>query len=64
MTHYAIFSDIHGQLDLLRTVLADARQRDATTFIDLGDVGTDPYQKRNHRQPKMVHRRCRKRRPA
>jgi predicted phosphodiesterase len=42
MTRYAILADVHGRLDPLRAVLADARQRGATAFIDLGDVTSDP----------------------
>ncbi len=42
MTCYAITSDVHGHLGHLQAVVADARQRGATAFLDLGDVGTDP----------------------
>lgn len=35
---FAIFSDIHANLEALTAVLADARDRDCTHFICLGDV--------------------------
>jgi predicted phosphodiesterase len=35
---FAIFSDIHGNLEALEAVLADARQRKCTHFVCLGDV--------------------------
>lgn len=41
MTCYAILSDVHGQLSLLRRVLADARQRGAETIVSLGDISSD-----------------------
>jgi diadenosine tetraphosphatase ApaH/serine/threonine PP2A family protein phosphatase len=38
---YAITADVHGRLGRLHAVLRDARDRGATAFVDLGDVGTD-----------------------
>jgi predicted phosphodiesterase len=35
---FAIFSDVHGNLEALDAVLADARQRRCTHFVCLGDV--------------------------
>src|ERR1700688_1765609 len=35
---YAIFSDIHGNLEALEAVLADARENKCTDFVCLGDV--------------------------
>src|SRR6266516_1365272 len=35
---FAIFSDIHANLEALEAVLADARQRRCTHFVCLGDV--------------------------
>ncbi|MDQ2867839.1 MAG: metallophosphatase family protein [Verrucomicrobiota bacterium] len=35
---FAIFSDIHANLEALETVLADARARNCTHFVCLGDV--------------------------
>ncbi len=35
---FAIFSDIHSNLEALEAVLADARARDCTHFVCLGDV--------------------------
>src|SRR4051794_37703013 len=35
---FAIFSDVHGNLEALEAVLADARQRHCTHFICLGDI--------------------------
>jgi len=35
---FAIFSDIHANLEALEAVLADARQRKCTHFVCLGDV--------------------------
>lgn len=35
---YAIFSDIHGNLEALRTVLADAEAAAAEAFVCLGDI--------------------------
>ncbi len=37
---WAIFSDIHGRSDRLGRVLRDARQRGATRYLCLGDVGS------------------------
>ena len=34
----AIFSDLHGNLEATEAVLADARERDCTDFVCLGDV--------------------------
>ncbi|MGW6226504.1 metallophosphoesterase family protein [Cellulosimicrobium cellulans] len=39
----AILSDVHGNLSALEAVLADARSRGVTTFVNLGDmVGKGP----------------------
>jgi predicted phosphodiesterase len=35
---FAIFSDLHGNLEATEAVLADARERDCTHFVCLGDV--------------------------
>ena len=35
---FAIFSDIHGNLEALEAVLSDARERHCTHFICLGDI--------------------------
>lgn len=35
---FAIFSDLHANLEATEAVLADARQRDCTHFVCLGDV--------------------------
>lgn len=35
---FAVFSDIHGNLEALEAVLADARAHDCTHFVCLGDV--------------------------
>src|SRR5947199_1392322 len=35
---FAIFSDVHGNLEALEAVLADARARKCTRFVCLGDV--------------------------
>ena len=35
---FAIFSDIHANLEALETVLADARENKCTDFVCLGDV--------------------------
>jgi predicted phosphodiesterase len=35
---FAIFSDVHGNLEALEAVLADARSRKCTRFVCLGDV--------------------------
>ena len=35
---FAIFSDVHSNLEALEAVLADARARDCTQFVCLGDV--------------------------
>src|SRR5437764_10048563 len=35
---FAIFSDVHGNLEALEAVLADARARKCTDFVCLGDV--------------------------
>ena len=35
---FAIFSDIHSNLEALEAVMADARQRRCTHFVCLGDV--------------------------
>ncbi len=35
---FAIFSDIHGNLEALEAVLADARERHCTHFVCLGDL--------------------------
>jgi diadenosine tetraphosphatase ApaH/serine/threonine PP2A family protein phosphatase len=35
---FAIFSDIHSNLDALEAVMADARQRRCTHFVCLGDI--------------------------
>lgn len=35
---YAIFSDLHANLEATEAVLADARARDCTDFVCLGDV--------------------------
>src|SRR5947208_17113996 len=35
---FAIFSDIHANLEALEAVLADARERRCTHFVCLGDV--------------------------
>ena len=35
---FAIFSDVHANLEALEAVLADARQRKCTHFVCLGDV--------------------------
>jgi len=35
---FAIFSDIHSNLEALEAVMADARQRKCTHFACLGDV--------------------------
>ena len=35
---FAIFSDIHGNLEALEAVLSDARERHCTHFVCLGDV--------------------------
>ena len=35
---FAIFSDVHGNLEALEAVLADARERKCTRFVCLGDV--------------------------
>lgn len=35
---YAIFSDIHANLEALEAVLADAEQRECTHFVCLGDI--------------------------
>ena len=35
---FAIFSDLHGNLEATEAVLADARERDCTDFVCLGDV--------------------------
>src|SRR3954464_11173262 len=35
---FAIFSDIHSNLEALEAVMADARQRRCTAFVCLGDV--------------------------
>jgi predicted phosphodiesterase len=42
MTRYAITSDVHRRLGRLQAILADARRRQVTAFVDLGDVGSDP----------------------
>src|SRR5205814_476378 len=42
---FAIFSDIHSNLEALEAVLADARQRRCTHFISLGDVVGYTYQR-------------------
>lgn len=40
----AIVSDVHGNMDALRAVMADARSQGAEGFINLGDmVGSGPY---------------------
>ncbi len=36
--HFAIFSDIHANLEALEAVLADAHKRKCTHFVCLGDV--------------------------
>src|SRR5947207_14114699 len=36
---FAIFSDIHANLEALEAVLADARENKCTDFVCLGDVG-------------------------
>src|SRR5438067_12419925 len=36
---FAIFSDIHANLEALEAVLSDARERHCTHFICLGDIG-------------------------
>ena len=35
---FAIFSDVHANLEALEAVLADARNRKCTRFVCLGDV--------------------------
>src|SRR5216117_1482821 len=35
---FAIFSDVHANLEALEAVLADARERNCTHFVCLGDV--------------------------
>src|SRR5205814_8987866 len=35
---FAIFSDIHSNLEALEAVLADTRQRRCTHFVCLGDI--------------------------
>ena len=35
---FAIFSDIHANLEALEAVLADAHKRKCTHFVCLGDV--------------------------
>ena len=35
---FAIFSDVHANLEALEAVLADARKRRCTDFVCLGDV--------------------------
>jgi predicted phosphodiesterase len=35
---FAVFSDIHSNLEALEAVLADARERECTQFVCLGDV--------------------------
>ena len=35
---FAIFSDIHANLEALEAVLADARENKCTDFVCLGDV--------------------------
>ena len=35
---FAIFSDVHANLEALEAVLADARARKCTRFVCLGDV--------------------------
>ncbi len=42
---YAILSDIHGNLEALQAVLAEARRREVSDYICLGDIvgyGADP----------------------
>jgi predicted phosphodiesterase len=44
---FAIFSDIHSNLEALEAVLADARRRKCTHFVCLGDVvgyNADPHE--------------------
>src|SRR6476659_10103404 len=38
LMRFAIFSDIHGNLEALEAVLSDARERHCTHFICLGDI--------------------------
>src|SRR5439155_18955033 len=38
LMRFAIFSDIHANLEALEAVLADARERHCTHFVCLGDV--------------------------
>lgn len=38
---YAIISDVHGRLEKLEAVLADAQERGAEQIVCLGDVGGD-----------------------
>src|SRR5437763_15852784 len=38
MMRFAIFSDIHANLEALEAVLSDARERQCTHFICLGDI--------------------------
>src|SRR6266850_198710 len=35
---FAIFSDLHSNLEATEAVLADARERDCTDFVCLGDI--------------------------
>ena len=45
MSKLALFSDIHGNLEALNTIIADARAQGVTNFACLGDVvgyGPDP----------------------
>ena len=35
---FAIFSDVHANLEALEAVLEDARERKCTHFVCLGDV--------------------------
>ena len=35
---YAIIADIHGNLEALQTVLADAKKMNCTHYAGLGDV--------------------------
>lgn len=42
MTRTAILSDIHGNLPALEAVVADAKARGCTSFVNLGDIVSGP----------------------
>ena len=42
MSRIAVLSDIHGNLPALEAVVADARRRGCTDFINLGDILSGP----------------------